>query len=57
MKAKTRDRDPSEDIGMASYVFHAESRVMLRLVAPLWINRFRLCYQGGRLNRHRVVSL
>ena len=50
-------RDPSEEIGMASYVFHAESRVMLRLVDQLWMNHFRLCYQGGGLNRHRVVSL
>ena len=37
--------------------FHVESRVMMRLVAPLWMNRFRLCYQAGGLNRHRVVSL
>ena len=50
-------RDQSEEIGMASYVFHAESRVMLRLVVPLWMNRFRLCYQDREWNRHQVVSL
>ena len=38
---------------MVSYVSHAKSRVMWRLVAPLWMNRFRLCYQDGEQNRHR----
>ena len=37
--------------------FHAEIRVMLRLVAPLWMNRFCLCYLDGERNRHWVVSL
>ena len=54
---ETADRDPSGGIGMASYVFHAESRVIVRLVAPLWMNRFRLCCRGGGLKRHQVVSL
>ena len=35
-------RDPSGGIGMASYVFHAESRAIVRLVAPLWMNRSHL---------------
>ena len=50
-------RDPSGGIGMASYVFHAESLVIVRLVAPLWMNHSRLCCRGGGLKRHRVVSL
>ena len=33
----------SGGIGMASYVFHAERRVMVRLVAPLWMNRSQFC--------------
>ena len=50
-------RYQSEGIGMASDVFHAESRVMLQPVAQLWMNRFRLCYQDGERNRHWVVLL
>ena len=37
--------------------FHAESRVIVRLVAPLWMSRFCSCCRGGGLRRHRVVSL
>ena len=37
--------------------FHAENRVILQPAAPLWMNRFRLCYQDGECNRHRVVLL
>ena len=49
-------RDPSGGIGMASCVFRVERRVIVRLVAPFWTSRFRLCCRGGGLRRHRVVS-
>ena len=38
--------DPSDGTGTELSVYHAESRVMLRLGARLWMNRFRLCYQN-----------
>ena len=41
----------SEGIGMASDVFHAENQVILQPVAPLWMNRFCLCYQDGERNQ------
>ena len=37
--------------------FCAESWVIVRLVAPLWMNQSHLCCRGGGLKRHRVVSL
>ena len=49
-------RDPSGGIGMPSYVFHAGRRVIMRLVAPFWASRFRLCCRGGGPRRNRVVT-
>ena len=34
-----------------SAVFHAERRVMGRIVAPPWMNRFHLCCRDGGLSR------
>ena len=41
----------------SSSVFHAERRVIVRLVALFWMSRFRLCCRGAGRRQHRVVSL
>ena len=36
-------------VGMIWCVFHAERRVMVRIIAPPWMSRFRLCCRDGGL--------
>ena len=42
--------------GQRASVQHAGRRVIVQLVAPLWMSHFRLCYRGGGPRRHRMVS-
>ena len=42
---------------MALDVFHAESLVKMQTIAPIWMIRFRLCYQDGERIRYQMVLL